>query len=153
MKSLHGSIRWNLVFGLIGFVVSTLISLSSNVWGTSLLRGLFAFLIWFLLAYVLRFVVQVLQSPEGKQIDSNHVEEDDSNVGSSVNMSTPDDTASLYNMLHSKPNEGNPSDNQRNEVAKEEGQGDFTPLTPPKLVSKPMNDEQMAQAVRHLTQQ
>lgn len=152
MKSLYGSIRWNIVFGLIGFVVSTLVSLTSNLWGTSLLRGLLAFVIWFLLAYGIRFVVQELQTPGGKQINSNDIEED-SNVGMSVNMSTPDDTASLYNMLHSQPNEDESNHEQRNEVDIKEGQGDFTPLTPPKLVSKPMNDEQMAQAVRHLTQQ
>lgn len=150
MKTLHGSIIWNIGFGLIGFVMSTLISLSSNVWGTSLLRGAFAFVVWFLLAYGIRFVVQLLLSPNPEQNQSNTVHEDSTDVGTSVNMSTPDDTASLYNMLHSKSNENN----EQNEAVEKVGEnGEFKPLTPPKLVSKPMNDEQMAQAVRHLTQQ
>ena len=150
MKSLHGSIIWNIGFGLIGFVMSTLLSLSSNLWGTSLIRGAFAFIVWFLLAYGIRFVAHLLLSPNPDQNQSNRVHEDSNDVGMSVNMSTPDDTASLYNMLHSNPNENS----EQNEVVDQVGEnGEFKPLTPPKLVSKPMNDEQMAQAVRHLTQQ
>lgn len=153
MKSLHGSIRWNMGFGAIGFLISTLISLNSNVWGTSLLRGLFAFIIWFLVAYGLRYVAQVLRTPEGATLQGEHTQDAELNVGASVNISTPDDTESLYSMLHSNTNEDNSSVNHQKEANDKEGEGNFTPLTPPKLVSKPMNDEQMAQAVRHLIQQ
>ncbi|MGZ9584613.1 hypothetical protein [Paenibacillus marinisediminis] len=139
--------KWNISFGIIGFVVTTLASLISNVWSTSLIRGAIAFVIWFLLAFAVRYVVQLLLTPSHDGANAAQNELNSSEVGHAVDYTTPDDTDSLYNMLHKKPAE--------QELETEQGDKDqsgFQPLTPPKLVSKPLNEEQLAEAVRHLTQ-
>ncbi|UQZ32093.1 hypothetical protein C2I18_00125 [Paenibacillus sp. PK3_47] len=133
-------IQISLIFGAIGFMFTFFTNYGHNLLGTSLIRGVLGFFIWFVLAFlliwVLGFIIKQSEVPEaaGAYTESNE------ELGSNVDIRTPDEDEELINLLKPKPAE---------ESGKNE---DFTPLTPPKLVS--MKDpEELAKAVRHLKEE
>ncbi|MGN7760368.1 hypothetical protein [Paenibacillus sp. 22594] len=139
---MNGKLLLSLLFGLLGFGFTFLINYGHNLLGTSLIRGIFGFIVWFLLAFLLRwvlgFIVKQSGSPENGETASIDGSE---NLGSNFDISTPGEDEELINMLKQKP--------------EQQGSGDvggFTPLQPPKLVS--MKDpEELAKAVRHLKEE
>ncbi|MBN3526216.1 hypothetical protein [Paenibacillus apiarius] len=138
-----GTIRWNFIFGAVGFVITFFSSWSNNVWTTSIIRGIIAFCIWFALGFALRFIAGILQQPQQEQ---SSVQET-ADKGQTVDMTTPDESDMLHDLLLTKPSEEKQADRE------DDNGSAFQPLNPPKLVTKPQMDaEQLAQAVRHLTQ-
>ncbi|WP_342561486.1 hypothetical protein NST84_17695 [Paenibacillus sp. FSL R7-0345] len=135
-----GKILISLLSGLVGFVFTFLINFGHNLIGTSLIRGIYGFILWFVLAFFLRWVLGfiVKQSPSDEdgagQAGGNEA------LGTKFDLSTPDEDDELINLLKQKP-------------AEESGDSQgFTPLQPPKLVS--MKDpEELAKAVRHLKEE
>ncbi|WP_244903268.1 hypothetical protein [Paenibacillus aquistagni] len=143
-----GTIRWNMVMGACGFVFTTLVSISSNLWSTSLIRGLIAGAIWFLLGFLLRYAAGILKAP-GREEPQDQAAYNASSSGHNVDMSTPDETDTLKDLLRNTPTENEPK-----AVSHEEQEIKFEPLTPPKFVSKlPQDGEQLAQAVRHMAKE
>lgn len=142
---MRGTIRWNYIFGAVGSIFALMVSWSNNVWTTSLLRAIIAFVIWFGLAYGVRFALGVLLSDhEGKQPEIGASK--NPNAGTMLDMTTPDEEDVLRDLL--RPNG---ADSKSNPV-EDEG-GSFQPLQPPKLVTKAQPDaEELAQAVRHFVQ-
>lgn len=142
---MRGTIRWNYIFGAVGSIFALMVSWSNNVWTTSLLRAIIAFVIWFGLAYGVRFALGVLLSDhEGKQPEFGASK--NPNAGTMLDMTTPDEEDVLRDLL--RPNG---ADSKSNPV-EDEG-GSFQPLQPPKLVTKAQPDaEELAQAVRHFVQ-
>ncbi|TQR45818.1 hypothetical protein [Paenibacillus popilliae] len=142
---MRGTIRWNYIFGAVGSIFALMVSWSNNVWTTSLLRAIIAFVIWFGLAYGVRFALGVLLSDdEGKQPEAGASK--NPNAGTMLDMTTPDEEDVLRDLL--RPNG---ADSKLNPV-EDEG-GSFQPLQPPKLVTKAQPDaEELAQAVRHFVQ-
>ncbi|EPY10040.1 MULTISPECIES: hypothetical protein [Paenibacillus] len=142
---MRGTIRWNYIFGAVGSIFALMVSWSNNVWTTSLLRAIIAFVIWFGLAYGVRFALGVLLSDdEGKQPEAGASK--NPNAGTMLDMTTPDEEDVLRDLL--RPNG---ADSKSNPV-EDEG-GSFQPLQPPKLVTKAQPDaEELAQAVRHFVQ-
>ncbi|MCG7407470.1 hypothetical protein MH117_08550 [Paenibacillus sp. ACRRX] len=144
---MSGSIRWNFGLGVLGFFITFLASLSSNLMTTSLVRGAIAFVIWFGLAFAIRWVVGELTQPNRHADGGTSVFEGiESDRGSNVDITTPDETESLHNLLK----DNSVADPAEKSEANEQQTG-FEPLAPPKLVSKtPLKDEQLAQAVRYM---
>ena len=142
---MRGTIRWNYIFGAVGSIFAFMVSWSNNVWTTSLLRAIIAFVIWFGLAYGVRYALGVLLSDyEGKQPEAGTSK--NPNAGTMLDMTTPDEEDVLRDLL--RPNG---ADSKSNPV-EDEG-GSFQPLQPPKLVTKAQPDaEELAQAVRHFVQ-
>lgn len=146
-----GNIKINLWLGLIGFLITFFSSIENNLWTTSLFRGVLGFALWFFLAFVLRFVLGILANPAGAATNkpstptSSENGQPDSSVddpsrGGQFDVVTPDQDQELSDLLTPKPTDT---------VDK----GGFAPLNPPKLVSNKQQDpEEMAKAVRHLTQ-
>lgn len=133
-----GTIWMNLILGLVGFVFTFLFSLRNNLPSTSLFRGLTGFILWFVLAFALRwvlgFIVKQAANPDkssGAPGDANET------LGAKVDLSTPDEDEELKDLLKPSPGQGN------------QGNGEFKPLQPPQLVSK-KDPEELAKAVRHL---
>lgn len=138
-----GTIRWNIIFGAIGFVVTFLASSSNNVWTTSIIRGIIALCIWFALGFALRFIAGLLQQPQQDKGSDDEM----ADKGQTVDMTTPDESDMLHDLLRTKPSEEKHADRE------DDNGSAFQPLNPPKLVTNPQMDaEQLAQAVRHLTQ-
>lgn len=135
---MKGNLRFNLVFGVIGFVLTLVFSLTNNLFMTSVIRGLVSFVIWFVLAFLLRWAWGVLSSPPS-EIAPMSVSEEDKHTGGRLDLTTPDESDELNELLKQKP-----------DLSSERGAG-FTPLNPPKLVST-KDPEELAKAVRHLTE-
>lgn len=148
-----GNIKINLWFGVIGFIITFLVSFGNNVWTTSFVRSCLGFVIWFVLAFLLRFMLGILASPADAASktpitvrDPNETEipeqlrQEDQQRGNNFDMTSPDQDSELNDLLTPKPE-------------KDGGSTGFAPLDPPKLVSTKQQDpEEMAKAVRHLTQ-
>lgn len=133
-----GSILINLLFGLVGFVLTFFVTYSNNLLGTSLLRGLTGFIVWFLLAFLLRWVLGFIMNQSSPQVEETEEEE----LGTKLDISTPSEDEELIDLLKPKPGQGQGNGNSE----------EFKPLTPPKLVS--MKDpEELAKAVRHLKEE
>jgi hypothetical protein len=138
---MNGIILLSLLFGVLGFGFTFLINYGHNLLGTSLIRGIIGFIVWFLLAFLLRWVLGFIVKQSGSP-DSGETTSADGGeaLGAKIDISTPDEDEELINLLKQKP---------------EDGSGDvggFTPLQPPKLVS--MKDpEELAKAVRHLKEE
>ena len=135
---MKGNLRFNLVFGVIGFIWTLLFSLTNNLFMTSVIRGLVSFVAWFLLAFLLRWVWTVISSPQ-EHASPQGGKEEDKQTGNRLDLTTPDESDELNELLKPKPDQSN-----------ENGNG-FTPLNPPKLVST-KDPEELAKAVRHLTE-
>ncbi|NUU61397.1 hypothetical protein HPT30_13730 [Paenibacillus sp. JW14] len=136
-----GNILINLLSGVVGFMLTFLVTYGNNLLMTSLIRGLFGFITWFLLAFLLRWVLGVMmKQTEPQELTDPAAGDGEEALGARLNISTPDEDEELKNLLKPKPAEGN-GDN-----------GGFTPLNPPKLVT--MKDpEELAKAVRHLKEE
>ncbi|GGD68175.1 hypothetical protein [Paenibacillus nasutitermitis] len=138
-----GSWRWNVGLGLFGVVLTFLFSLDSNGLGVSAVRSVYAFIAFFVLAYLFRIVLAAVF----REIVTKPVQEPetmDENKGSTVDMSTPDETDQLNEMLRMQL-DGNVKTDTDEQVP-------FQPLTPPKLVSTQNKEpEELAKAIRHLT--
>ena len=136
-----GNILINVLFGLIGFVLTFLVTFGHNLLLTSLMRGFFGFILWFMLAFVLRwvlgFIFQQSSDPNGL---SSSTEVDSEGLGATLDIMTPDEDEELKNLLKPKPGQGSGSD------------PGFKPLQPPKLVST-KDPEELAKAVRHLKEE
>lgn len=144
-----GTIRWNLVMASLGFVITTLVSVSSNLWSTSLIRGLIAGAIWFALGFLIRLAAGILKAPEQGKLEYQSTVDTMSTSGHNVDLSTPDETDTLKDLLRNTPTENEPK-----AVSHEEQEIKFEPLTPPRFVSKlPEDGEQLAQAVRHMAKE
>lgn len=131
-----GNIRFNLLAGLTGFIFTFLFTLRNNLWMTSLNRALIAFVIWFALAYLLRWVFTLAFKPaEGSDTPDEAAH---GQLGNRLDMTTPDEDKELMSLIKPEPEQN------------QEGKG-FVPLNPPKLVST-KDPEELAKAVRHLTE-
>ncbi|WP_152392493.1 hypothetical protein [Paenibacillus guangzhouensis] len=136
-----GNIRWNVGFGIAGFAFTFLLSVQNNLLTTSLVRSVYAFLIWFVIAFIIRAILfQLLASKEvaASSTDQGSVD----SVGGQLDLVIPDESEELHNML--KPS------TPKEQIAVQEG---FVPLNPPKIVKLSDQDpEQMAKVIRHLTE-
>jgi hypothetical protein len=141
-----GTWRWNVVFGIFGTVLTVAFSIGNNPISVMLLRSMYAFIAFFVLAYGVRAVLAyILQPPTlvGEQI------EDDESKGTQLDLQTPDESADINQLLKSQLQDGaanSSADAQSNEAT------GFRPLNPPQLLStKNTQPEELVKAIRHLT--
>ncbi|MBB3109416.1 flagellar biosynthesis/type III secretory pathway M-ring protein FliF/YscJ [Paenibacillus phyllosphaerae] len=142
-----GSWRWNAVLGSIGGFLTMFASLGSNGLAISAIRFLYAFIAFFIIAYVFRAVIAaILRPPAAPDGQSLTGDQDEESKGRRVDYSTPDESDELSDMLKQQL-DGKPPVNQTTEQ-----QPQFKPLQPEKLVSTQNRDpEEIAKAIRHLT--
>lgn len=135
-----GNYRINLWAGLAGFIFTFLFTVRNNLWSTSLNRAFIAFVAWFALAYLLRWVFALAFKPvEGfTQEKERPGEATDGQLGNRLDMTTPDEDQELMSLIKPEP-------------AQSQEENPFVPLNPPKLVST-KDPEELAKAVRHLTE-
>ncbi|OWA33785.1 hypothetical protein B9G55_20850 [Saccharibacillus sp. O16] len=148
---MKGTIRVNLIFALIGFVITFLFAVRTNLPVTSLIRGGIGAFVWFLLAFLFRIVLGALEplpkeKTGGGSLAPNSAPGGDTR-GMALDMVTPDESDELNDLL--KPD----ADKTRMTEERTAQINDFQPLNPPKLVStQERNPEELAKAVRHLTE-
>jgi len=142
-----GSIRWNLIAGLIGFAGTFLLSFTKNVLSTALTQSLYSGCILFVLCFVFRFLLGLLAKAAGLPVGDKASQQEaaePSHLGQTIDLVTPASDAD-------NPLELVKPDNSRDKTVEKSRSGDeFEPLAPPKFVSK-LDALQMAEAVRKLT--
>ncbi|WP_223066795.1 hypothetical protein [Paenibacillus caui] len=139
-----GKIHFNWLFGGIGFILTFIVSSAHNLLMTSLIRSLIAFVIWFLLAFAIRWIISLpFTNPSSKEQEISR-KQGAEEIGSRVDLTTPDESEAISDLL--KPSEqASPAD---------QGPAVFEPLNPPRLVkTTDRNPEELAKAVRHLTEE
>ncbi|WP_239616998.1 hypothetical protein [Cohnella mopanensis] len=134
-----GSWRLNVGFGAFGAILTFMFSLSNNPIGTTLIRSLYAFLVFAALAFVVRLVLGQLLNP-AKKPDAADLPTDNER-GAVLDVTTPDEGDSLSEMMKEQWADG-----------KGEAIKGFQPLQPTRLVSLDNpNPEEVVQAIRRLT--
>jgi hypothetical protein len=135
-----GTLRWNIMFGAVGFVLTCLVSLGNNVLSTTLVRSLLCGLVMFLIGFVFRWIMGSLIGL--KELDEKNVlpdDHEDSHKGGSFDMTTPDDQDTMQQLIK-----------QGGEASDAES---FTPLKPPKLAStQNIDPEELVKALRHMSE-
>ncbi|MGF6354327.1 hypothetical protein ABIE27_002237 [Paenibacillus sp. 4624] len=142
-----GNYRINLGAGIVGFVLTFFVAFSSNVLMTSLIRGLIGFVAWYVLAYGLRWGLGILFNPRVENGSGYDSEGTQDLRGSQVDIKLEDDGQELNDLLKNGQSDSAGADYPPSETKAPTG---FAPLDPPKLV-RTKDPEELAQAVRHLT--
>jgi hypothetical protein len=138
-----GKLRYCWLFGFIGFLITLAISTGNNLFMTSLVRGLIAFVVWFGLSYAALWMFDALREQPNQSMDEELTATfSEQGKGGNYDLTTPDESEELNDLLKQPP---------VNSV----NINDFSPLNPPKLV-KTTNDkdaEELVKVVRHLTEE
>jgi len=143
-----GTWRWNIAFALIGGLLTLLFSLESNGFSIAMLRSFYAFVAFFVIAYLFRAAIGAIlrpsSAPRNEVMDIDAEDRAAGEKGHVVNLSTPDESDELGEMLKQQLNEPH--------AKKQETTAEFKPLQPEKLISKTNKaPAELAEAVRHLT--
>lgn len=137
-----GSWRWNVVLGIGGSILTLFFSLGDNGLAITSLRCLYAFLVFFAIAFIFRAMLAIIlrQAPPALAIETPA--DNEQPKGQSIDYSTPDQQDELNDMLR----------NQLDVNAMPDPGQQFKPLSPPKLLSTQNKEpEELAKAIRHLT--
>jgi hypothetical protein len=125
-----GSIRWNIALGVFGFLLTFIFSVTKNVFSTSFIHSLYSGIILFLVAFIFRWFF-------GTVFNETPTE---THVGNKLDLITPDESDEIHQLM-------------RNDNETDSEQSDFTPLNPPKLVSKRnLDPEELVKAIRHMSE-
>ncbi|WP_055108440.1 hypothetical protein [Paenibacillus ihumii] len=137
-----GKLKYYTLFGLLGFLITFAVASSNNLFTTSLIRGLIAFVVWFGLSYAANWMIGFMKEMSPEIASEDRIAPlDDEGKGGQLDLTTPDETDELNELLKQPP-------------GSQTGNDDFTPLNPPRLVKKPddKDPEELAKVVRHLTE-
>lgn len=142
-----GTWRWNVGLGLTGTALTVLFSLGKNPLSVMLLRSVYAFIAFVIIAFILRVVLTIILKPPVIASDESD-EEQEEGKGGQLDLRTPDESEDLNQLLKDQLEDGA---RKGTSLAKQENK-DFRPLTPPQLVSAQNKEpEELVKAVRHLT--
>ncbi|TBL77752.1 hypothetical protein [Paenibacillus thalictri] len=139
-----GSIRWNLVLGLITFICTGLFSFSSNIWTTTLLNSVYSFVLVFALVFLVRWFLGTvigLNKVLAEETELSQAEE--AIKGTALDVVTPDEGDSINQLLK----DGLGPQAKSNDDS-------FAPLAPPKLKSKTdLEPDDLAKALRQMSEE
>ncbi|MBA9086107.1 hypothetical protein FHR92_002580 [Fontibacillus solani] len=139
-----GKMRYCLLFGFIGFLISFAVSAGNNLFSTSLFRGIIAFVVWFVLSFAVYWVIGFLKElPPDLAVEEMAALQAQDGKGTNLDLMTPDESEELNDLLKQPPSSQSQAQPQ-----------DFAPLNPPKLVKTPDDKDpvELANVVRHLTE-
>ncbi|MCR2805036.1 hypothetical protein [Paenibacillus soyae] len=143
-----GTWRWNVAFGILGVTLTALFSFGNNPPAVVMLRGLYAFAAFFLLAYVARVILALILRPPSMALPGEPQNEP-SEKGRQLDVTTPDEGDDLNDLLKAQLQGGSSDDHSTNQRQQE---AEFRPLAPPQFVSNTNKQpEELAKAIRHLT--
>lgn len=141
-----GTWRWNVVFGIFGTVLTVAFSIGNNPIIVMLLRSMYAFIAFFVLAFGVRAILAYILKPPSIVGD---LAEDESSRGTQLDLQTPDESDDLNDMLKSQLQDRAVAPKA---FAQNKDAAGFKPLSPPQLLStKNTQPEELVKAIRHLT--
>lgn len=152
---MYGNWRYNLVMGLTGFILVFFIALSSNPVLTALLRGVYSFIAFFIIAYVIRFIWGTFIFPPAR-LEGEEQQDTDQISGQTIDFVAGQESENLNDLIKQQltANSGQ-SDADSNAEQKLDGkqeEANFKPLKPTQLFSnKSVQPEEISKAIRHLT--
>lgn len=139
-----GTIRINLIVALLAGLFTFALSIGNNLFLSSCIKSGYSFLILFVITFGFRWVLGLLIAPVSSIEDSTDGNSS-STVGQNLDLSTPDEdevTREMMKLNHTNNNK----DAHSNEMQ-------FSPLNPPKLVTKNnLDPEQLAGALRRMSE-
>jgi hypothetical protein len=128
-----GSIRWNIALGVFGFLLTFIFSITNNVFSTSFIHSLYSGIILFLVAFGFRWFFGTVFNETPNQ----------THIGNQLDLITPEESDEIHQLM-------------RNDNETDPEKSDFTPLNPPKLVSKGnldnLDPEELVKAIRHMSE-
>src|SRR6476620_3757575 len=124
-----GTIRINVIVASLAFLFTFALSIGNNLFLTTCLKALYSFLIVFIITFGFRWVLGLLIGTTLIQGSGTHPfeQENSSSVGQSLDLITPNEDDVTREMMKS-----NLTSNQSAQV----NDAQFSPLNPPKLVTK-----------------
>ncbi|WP_379227560.1 hypothetical protein [Paenibacillus sp. GCM10023250] len=132
-----------MTLGLGGSLLTLLFSIGGNGPAITGLRCLYAFIVFFALAFLFRAALAVILKPRPAAMQQAAAAEEQPK-GQAIDYSTPDQSEELRELLGYRTDGDATPESSR--------QADFKPLSPPKLVSTHNKEpEELAKAIRHLT--
>jgi hypothetical protein len=139
-----GTIRINLIVALLAGIFTFTLSIGNNLFLSSCIKAGYSFLILFIVTFGFRWVLGLLIGPVSSLEDSS-LEDSSSAVGQNLDLSTPDEDEETRQLM--KSNHTNQTkDAHSNDM-------EFSPLNPPKLVTKNnLDPEQLAGALRRMSE-
>ena len=139
-----GTIRINLIVASLACMFTFALSISNNLFLSSCIKSGYSFLILFVVTFGFRWVLGLLIGSVSSLEDSSQGDSS-SAVGQNLDLSTPDEDEETRQMMKSN-HTNNTNDLHLNEVQ-------FSPLNPPKLVTKNnLDPEQLAGALRRMSE-
>ncbi|WEK56167.1 MAG: hypothetical protein P0Y55_09000 [Candidatus Cohnella colombiensis] len=133
-----GATRLKVGFGAICAFITFIFSLSNNPFGTTLLRTIYAWVAFTVIAFVVSHLLTLLLNPTSTKQTTNVSDEE---RGTVLDLVTPDESNELSDLMK-----------ERWADSKEEQPVDFQPLQPKRLVSLDNpNPEDVVQTIRRLT--
>ncbi|MEW9697697.1 hypothetical protein [Paenibacillus sp. SI8] len=140
-----GTIRINVIVAALAGILTFALSIGNNLLLTTCLRSFYSFLILFVLTFGFRWVMGLLTGAELLAKNQSTDTAVNEAVGQTLDLTTPDDEdAVTREMLKS---------NQRLNPSIDATEHQFSPLNPPKLVTKNnLDPEQLAGALRRMSE-
>lgn len=141
-----GTIRVNIWAGCIAFLVTLLTALSGNVFSVSLERAVYAFILFFLGMFPIRWGLHLITAEAVEQGDKEAANDETSQkIGEHIDLMTPDSDSS--------------NDDQRmgtDSHSEDEPSDEFIPLTPRRIEPNPTHNPEndptnIANVIRRLT--
>ncbi|SDM98448.1 hypothetical protein SAMN04487897_101710 [Paenibacillus sp. yr247] len=140
-----GTIRINVFVASVAGLLTFALSIGNNVVLSTCLKSVYSFLILFVLTFGFRWVLGIMIGAEHAAGSSSHVNlTSESTVGQSLDFTTPDEDEETRELM--KANMGSKNSSPSIEMQ-------FSPLNPPKLVTKNnLDPEQLAGALRRMSE-
>lgn len=132
-----GKITWNFVLGAVALLFTFLLNIGSNLFLTSLVHSVYAFVCAFLLGFVLRYALGTFAGL--KQMDA--LPEEHALKGQHIDLSTPTDESQPVQDEAAAADSGN---------LQPEADEEFVPLTLQSLPKEQTDPEELTKAVRHM---
>lgn len=79
----------NLIIGIFGFLLVFLLSIKTNTIGTSFIRSLIAFVFFYLIGFLIRWVIRFVLT-DTTNIDSNLTQQDQANENKNIDINKQD---------------------------------------------------------------
>ncbi|OPH61955.1 hypothetical protein BC351_01560 [Paenibacillus ferrarius] len=140
-----GTMRINLIVATVAGLFTFALSIGNNLFLSTCLKSVYSFLILFVLSFGFRWVLGLMIGAEHAAVSTApSLPAEDSPVGQSLDLTTPDLDDETRQMM-----KANLGDNNVSTAADMQ----FSPLNPPKLVTKNnLDPEQLAGALRRMSE-
>ncbi|MEC0231543.1 hypothetical protein [Paenibacillus alba] len=140
-----GTMRINLIVATVAGIFTFALSIGNNLLLSTCLKSVYSFLILFVLSFGFRWVLGLMIGAEHAAVGTaQSLPAEDSPVGQSLDLTTPDLDDETRQMMKANLGDNNVSTGTDMQ---------FSPLNPPKLVTKNnLDPEQLAGALRRMSE-